>query len=187
MIKTRKFKIVILVAFLIGCLTTAGAYRYFAGTSRDDRSLEGVQKGFPEALMTLLNDTSESDNAEVKGVRRLSQKLTVTTKDGVVPVTGTVTKAQDAFYPGTYEIKFSDNALLGSNAVVQVAMNVKKGDKVYILTGDKNSGYTEYAAVVATENNVISFSTNILQDYTLSTTDIDSAQQAMADIFSTGY
>ena len=187
MIKTRKFKIVILVAFLIGCLTTAGAYKYFAGTSRDDRSTESFQKGFSETLMALLNDTSESDSAEVKGVRRLSQKLTVTTKDGVVPVAGTVTKAQDAFYPGTYEIKFSENALLASNAVVQVAMNVKKGDKVYILTGDKDAGYTEYATVVATENNVIAFSTNILQDYTLSTTDIDSAQQAMADIFSSGY
>ena len=62
-------------------------------------------------------------------------------------------------------------------------MDVKKGDEIYILIGDKESGYTEYACVTAKEDNLVSFSTNILQDYTLSKTDIKSAQEAMADIF----
>lgn len=187
MTKARKFRITILVAFLAGCLTTAGAYRYFGDTSRVDDSTKEVRESFSNALMAFLDTTSGSDNAEVKGKKRLSQKLTVTTKDGILPVAGTVTKSQNAFYPGTYEIKFSDNALLTSEAVIQVAMDVKKGDYVYILTGDRDAGYTEYDAVVATQDNMIAFSTSVLQDYTLSTTDIDSAQQAMADIFSSDY
>ena len=63
-------------------------------------------------------------------------------------------------------------------------MDIKKGEEVYILIGDKDSGYTEYACVTAKEDNLVSFDTNILQDYTLSKTDIKSAQEAMADIFS---
>ena len=134
--------------------------------------------------MALLDTTTKRDGAEVKAGRRLSQKLTVTTDEGILSVGGTVTKAQDAFYPGTYEIKFSRNLILTSRAIVQVMMDVKRGEKVFVLVGDRNNGYTQYAEVVAQEDNRVTFATDILQDYTLSTTDIDGAQEAMADIFS---
>ena len=67
-------------------------------------------------------------------------------------------------------------------ATVEVEMDVLKGDEVYILTGDKDSGYTEYAVVTVDKYNTVRFSTDMLQTYTLSTTNIAAAQEAMAGI-----
>ena len=106
----------------------------------------------------------------------------MTTDEGVLAVSGTVTKVQDAFYPGSYELKFARNAILSSRAQIQVQMEVNKGEEVHILTGDRENGFTEFASVIVTQENRVSFYTSILQDYTLSTTDIMSAQAAMADM-----
>ncbi len=188
MTKTRKMGMMLLVTFLISCVIFAGAVFITDNASKDKGTSDSVQNGVSDALITLLDATTDhGSEAEVKGERRLTQKLTVITEDGSLSVSGTVTKAQDAFYPGTYEIKFGHNAILSSKATVQVSMDVKRGEKVYILIGDRDKGYTEYASVVAVENNKVAFSTNILQDYTLSTTDISGAQEAMAGIFSAGY
>ena len=113
---------------------------------------------------------------------RMTQRVTIVSDNGVLPISGTVTKAQDAYYPGTYELKFGNNAILSSKADILVSLNVKKGDMVYILTGDRENGYVEYMTVEATENNKICFDTNIIQNYTISTTDIISAQEAMASV-----
>ena len=100
----------------------------------------------------------------------------------MLPYSGTVTKAQEGFYPGTYEITFNQNDLLPNKATVEVEMDVLKGDEVYILTGDKDSGYTEYAVVTVDKYNTVRFTTDMLQTYTLSTTNIAAAQEAMAGI-----
>ena len=91
-------------------------------------------------------------------------------------------KAQDAFYPGTYEVKFSNKAILTDTASVRVSLSVKEGEQVHILTGNKEKGYREYTVVTAQADNVISFDTSVIQDYTISTTDIISAQEAMASL-----
>ena len=183
--RARKPVIIVLVTFLLGCIVFAGiaihADRRITA-SRDGEAYSAVM----ETLLGIAGIEVDDKDADVLAGRRLSQKLTVTTDDGAVVSGGTVTKIQDDFYPGSYKITFSKKAILTSRAVVEVQMDVKKGDDVYILIGDKDSGYTEYACVTAKEDNLVSFDTNILQDYTLSKTDIKSAQEAMADIFSTG-
>ena len=182
--RTRKVAVTVLVTFLLGCLLFAGIAVYADrsdSASRDGEAYNAVM----ETLLGLAGVEVEDENAEVLAGRRLSQNLTVTTDDGVIVSGGTVTKIQDDFYPGSYKITFSKKAILTSRAVVEVQMEVNKGDEVYILIGDKESGYTEYACVTAKEDNVVSFDTNVLQDYTLSKTDIKSAQEAMANILST--
>ena len=113
----------------------------------------------------------------------MTQRVTIFSENGVLPISGTVTKTQDAYYPGTYELKFGNKAILTSDANVCVSLNVNKGDKVYILTGDRENGYVEYKTVEAQQDNMIAFDTSVIQDYTLSTTDIVSAQEAMAMLF----
>ena len=182
--KRGNIGLLVLTVFLIGCIAFAGALIYTHRSIepvRNDELYSAVAATFFETNGT---DVAEDGAPEVLGGRRLSQKLTVTTENGVISTGGTVTKIKDDFYPGSYLVSFSKKAILSSRAVVEVTMDVKKGDEVYILIGDKESGYTEYACVTAEEDNVVSFDTNILQDYTLSTTDIKSAQEAMADIFS---
>lgn len=125
------------------------------------------------------SDKSEEELIGDEG-SRMTQRVTIVSDSGVLPISGTVTKAQDAYYPGTYELKFGNNAMLTSEADIYVSLNVKRGDKVYILTGDRENGYVEYKMIEAQEDNRISFGTNIIQDYTISTTDIISAQEAMA-------
>ena len=126
-------------------------------------------------------------DGEVMGSKRLSQNITVTDDNGTLSVGGTVTKDQDPFYPGTYTVSFSKNSILSSRVKVEVGMKVNKGDTVYVLVGDKEKGYSEFATVVATQDNMVTFGTNILQDYTLSTTDIIGAQEAMACVLSSEY
>ncbi|MBE5825730.1 MAG: hypothetical protein E7307_03745 [Butyrivibrio sp.] len=110
---------------------------------------------------------------------RLSQQVTVTTKKGFMTVGGTVTKCDDEFYPGTYEVKFSKKSILASSARVSVKMDVEPGDTVYVLTGSKETGYRQYATVTAAGDGLVAFNTNVIRDYTISTTDIQGAQKAM--------
>ena len=182
--KARKAAIAILVMFLIGCIAFAG-FAIYADRSNTTSGDGEAYNAVAEALLGLAGVDVEDEDGEVLAGRRLSQKLTVTTDDGVSVASGTVTKIQDEFYPESYKITFSKKAILTSKAVVEVSIEgVKKDDTVYILIGDKDSGYTEYACVKAKDDNLVSFDTNILQDYTLSKTDIKSAQEAMADMLS---
>ncbi len=190
MTKARKIGISLLVTFLISCIVFAGCLIYTKSGDVDTEPVDNVTMGVSDALIALLGDTAEDavGTGEVLSGRRLSQKLTVTTDEGVLAVSGTVTKVPDAFYPGSYEISFSKKVILSSTATVQVQMKVNKGEEVHVLMGDRDRGYTEYTSVIATEDNKVSFNTNILQDYTLSTTDVMGAQAAMANIFeSAGY
>ncbi len=132
----------------------------------------------------LVHSGDDLAGADVMGQKRLSQNITVTNEDGTLSVGGTVTKNQDSFFPGTYIVKFSKNSILSSRASVEVRMKVNRGDTVYVLVGDKEKGYSQFTTVTAERDNVISFDTNILQDYTLSTTDIMGAQEAMACVLS---
>lgn len=130
----------------------------------------------------LRKQRSDKSDEELIGAEgsRMTQRVTIVSENGVLPISGTVTKAQDAYYPGTYELKFGNKAILTSEADIFVSLNVNRGDKVYILTGDRENGYVEYKMVEAQEDNRICFGTSIIQDYTISTTDIESAQEAMA-------
>ena len=114
---------------------------------------------------------------------RLSQQVTVTTAQGLMTIGGTVTRCEDDFYPGTYEVKFSRNAIMSFSAKVYVRMDVEPGDTVHVLTGNKESGYREYATVEAAEKGLVVFDTNVIRDYTISTTDIKGAQEAMETLF----
>ncbi len=132
----------------------------------------------------LIRGGDDISGADVMGSKRLSQNITVTNDDGTLSVGGTVTKNQDSFYPGTYIVSFSKNSILSSRAHVEVRMKVAKGDTVYVLVGDKEKGYSEFTTVTAERDNENSFDTNLLQNYTLSTTDIMGAQEAMACVLS---
>ncbi len=142
----------------------------------------GMKDDGPSEKMRRNRDNKNEE--ELKGAEgsRMTQRVTIVSDNGVLPISGTVTKEQDAYYPGTYELKFGTNAILTSEADVYVSLNVKQGDKVYILTGDRENGYVEYKMIEAQEDNRISFGTSVLQDYTISTTDIVSAQEAMASV-----
>ena len=195
MSKTKKIIITSFVAVLLICsiLTISIVYtrtRRNAEMAVDDEVYEGAENtlmgflGMEDEKIPLesspkggaAEEAVPSDNA------RLTQRVTIVSGDSVLPISGTVAKAQDAFYPGTYEVKVSNKAILTGVASVKVSLNVKEGDQVYILTGDRDKGYTEYAVVTAEADNVVSFDTAIIQDYTISTTDIISAQEAMASL-----
>lgn len=187
MSKASELGMLAIVTFLTICIAFAGFRLLFIDdTSHALEVTEGVYTGVSDELMVLLEEPmEEEEEAQVMGARRFSQKITVTTEKGVLPVGGTLIKEKNAFYPGTYELSFSSQEMpLDTKAKVNVAMDVQKGEKVYIVVGDKDSGYREFATVVATENDHVCFSTTVLRDFTLSTTDICSAQQAMNDILS---
>lgn len=162
--------LIVLGAFLLGISVLAGAIVLFSTGS--------------EANMDISRSIYESSHeASTKSEHiRLSQRVTVKTDEGTLPFSGTIAKSHDAFYPGTYKIVFSNNAILTKTATVEVKFQVKEGETVYILTGNKDGGYSQYAEVVAKEQNCVEFQTNILQNYTLSTTDICGAQEAMASL-----
>ncbi len=113
---------------------------------------------------------------------RLTQRVTIYDEEGTLPITGTVTKIQDAFYPGTYEVRFSKNATLKKTATVTVKIDVPAGKTVYILTGNKQDGYTEVAQAVADEGKRVSFETSELVNFTISETDIIGAQEALLSV-----
>ena len=128
------------------------------------------------------SEVSASEHGSDSGVGRLTQRVTIIREGNVLPISGTVTKMQDAYYPGTYEVKFSNKAILTSYASVHVRMDVKEGEQVYVLTGDKDKGYTQVDVVTVDADNCVVFDTNVVQDYTISKTDIMSAQAAMASV-----
>ena len=189
MIKMKGMVIAVLVVALIALGSFAGSLFYAAKV--DDggsRSNKEVYYSAEQALLTLFGDegtaskSKKTKNVHASSKTILTQRVTVTSDEEVLPYSGTVTKVQDAFYPGTYEIEFSTNAILNNTASIEVQMDVNKGEEVYILTGNKDAGYTEYAVVTVDTGNVVKFDTDVLQTYTLSTTDISAAQKAMADI-----
>ena len=195
MSRTKKLIITSFVAVLLVCslITISVVYtrnRHNAEMSVDDEVYEDAEDtlmgflGMDEDKVPLESKPADvvTEDAGLDENARMTQRVTIISNEGVLPISGTVTKALDAFYPGTYEVKFSNKAILTGTASVRVSLNVKEGDSVYILTGDRENGYTEYDVVVAKADNVVSFDTNIIQDYTISTTDIISAQEAMASI-----
>ena len=181
MAKTKRLLLVVLVTVLLGVGVFAGSFIY-ADTVNDtdievtEHSTSSDTAGNVDDAGKVLGDQRESKHA------RLSQRVTVVDDTGLLPYSGTITKLQDAFYPGTYKLNFSSNAILTETVTVVIDIDVKQGEEVYILTGDKDTGYREYAVVTTAEPNRVEFTTSILQNYTLSTTDICSAQEAMADI-----
>ena len=195
MSRTRKIIFASVVTVLLVCslLTVSVVYarsRQNAEMSVDDEVYEDAE----DTLMDFLGMEEEkpplesspegmiAEDAGLEDNARMTQRVTIVSKAGVLPISGTVTKVQDAFYPGTYEVKFSNKAILNGSASVRVSLNVREGEQVYILTGSRETGYTEYAVVTAQTDNVVVFDTGIIQDYTISTTDIISAQEAMASI-----
>ncbi|MBP3817317.1 MAG: hypothetical protein J6H31_03365 [Butyrivibrio sp.] len=170
MTKIRRTMLIVLGAFLLGISILAGAIVLFGTASEANMDISrSIYEGSHET-------SSKSEHI------RLSQRVTVKTDEGTLPFSGTITKSQDAFYPGTYKIVFSNNAILTDTATIEVKFQVKEGETVYILTGNKDGGYSQYAEVVAKEPGCVEFQTNILQNYTISTTNICGAQEAMASL-----
>ena len=170
MTKTRKTMLIVLVAFLFGIAVLAGSVVLFGTGSKANIDITSSIYG--------QSDEEKGHDEHI----RLSQRVTVKTDEGTLPFSGTITKSRDAFYPGTYKVVFSNNAILTDTATVEVKIQANKGETVYVLTGNKDSGYSQYAEVVVTEPDCVKFQTNILQNYTISTTDICGAQEAMASL-----
>ena len=190
MTKARKLALIVLTTVLFGVGFFAATVIYAKTDSNvnaeDSKSVycESAEENFKDFLAQDENGDSGSSiesSGEDEDLVRLTQRVTVYDENGILPYSGTLSKIQDAFYPGTYKIKFSNNAILSATATILVTMDVKPGDSVYVLTGNKEVGYKEYAEVTVTDAGSVEFETNILQNYTLSTTDISSAQAAMAE------
>ena len=124
---------------------------------------------------------SEDTVCENSGMGRMTQRITVADSKGILPICGTLSKMQDVFYPGTYEVKFGNKAMLTEKATVQVKIPVDKDQQVYILTGNKQDGYKQFAVVQA-DDNMVSFDTTVIQNYTISTTDIIRVQDVVASV-----
>ncbi|MCR5558149.1 MAG: hypothetical protein K6F75_11405 [Butyrivibrio sp.] len=194
MSRTKKIIASFVAVLLICSLLTASVIytrnRQGAEMSVDDEVYEDAENtlmGFlgMEDEKTPLESTPEGIGTEDAGLNdnaRMTQRVTIVSDAGVLPISGTVSKVQDAFYPGTYEVKFSNKAILTGLATIRVSLNVDQGETVYILTGTRETGYTQYDVVTAGVDNVVSFDTSVLQDYTISTTDIIGAQEAMASL-----
>lgn len=190
MTKTRKMISAFLGAVLLVCVAIAGSLLY-EGTTTQVGVNEALYGEVQDTLADYVNDGTRTVKGDKRAASyddpsklgRFTQRVTILSDGEILPISGTVTKSQDDFYPGTYEIKFSSNAILTTDATIYVDVDVKAGDTIYVLIGDKDKGYTEFTKVVAEKDNKISFETNIVQDYTISTTDIKSAQEAMASVF----
>lgn len=190
--RARWVVIVLAVVFVVA-LSAVSIHIYRRhGSNQQTADNEDAYYAAEETLLKYLgvdnkeDDSSDSDEeivADLTANSRFTQRVTVKDdNDEILPYSGTITKDPESFYPGTYEISFNQNDLLPNMATVEVEMDVLKGDEVYILTGDKDSGYTEYAVVTVDKYNTVRFSTDMLQTYTLSTTNIAAAQEAMAGI-----
>ncbi len=193
MTKARKIALVVLILFFVGvgAFTASVVLSQNVSSSKMETTeqLFDVAKDFYESnrfesaqSATVDNYGESGSDVENGGPVRLTQRITVYNEGGMLPYSGTIVKSNDAFYPGTYKISFSNNAILTSEATVSISMPVDKGDIVYVLTGNKDDGYRQYAEITVEEDGKIEFSTMVLQNYTLSTTDICSAQEAMASI-----
>ena len=192
MTKVKKFRLLIFVVVILVCVSFATAV--FKQSKYGNSTVSTAQDVQEENGNSLASFVVTEDN-EVRSEQeqtlteegllnergRLTQRVTIYDENGTLPISGTITKSQDAFYPGTYELSFSKNVILNKTATIQVKMDVQAGQPVYVLTGNKEKGYREVAAVVADENKCVSFDTQLLQNYTLSTTDICGAQEAMAN------
>ena len=193
--KTRKY----LIAFLVTVLLVSSLFAGIAISSRSQTNseMEMDAEVYNTAENTLksflgLEDNSNAGGREYSGDRdtsdpyvgtgRMTQRVTVKNENGILPISGTVTKLQDAYYPGTYELKFSNRAILTSIASVQVIMDVEPGEQVYILTGSKETGNKQVDVVEVDTDKLVVFDTAIIQDYTLSKTDIIGAQAAVASV-----
>lgn len=190
---TRKWLFAFLVSVLFICCVAFGITAYSRTYSGNGMDMDDEVRS--DAVYTLngylgMEDNSSAGGREASvaehniddGVGRLTQRVTIVSDGNVLPISGTVTKMQDAFYPGTYVVRFSNKAILTSEATVKVRIDVAKDDQVYILTGDKDKGYTQVEVVTADEDNCVTFDTSVIQDYTISKTDIISAQAAMASV-----
>lgn len=193
MTRTRKLISIVLGVVLVACMALAGTllYRNHGGSKsvvESDVSYDDVQSVLAEYMNTSADvlgdkrDQDEDSNIPARELGRLTQRVTILKDGEIMPISGTITKSQDGFYPGTYEIRFSTKAILTSRATVMVDVDIAPGETVYVLIGDKDKGYTEFTEVVAGEDSMITFDTNVIQDYTISTTDIESAQKAMANL-----
>ena len=181
MTKTKRLLLVVLVTVLLGVGVFAGSFIY--EDTVNDTDIEVTEQSDNSETSSNTDETGKVlGEQRESGHARLSQRVTVFDDTGLLPYSGTITKIQDAFYPGTYKLNFSSNAILTDTVTVVIDIDVRQGEEVYILTGDKDPGYREYAVVTAAEPNRVEFTTSILQNYTLSTTDISGAQEAMADI-----
>ena len=189
--KRARWVVIVLAVVFVVALSAVCLHVYNRhGSNQQAADNEDAYYAAEETLLKYLgvddkkDDASGSDEeivADLSTNSRFTQRVTVKDdNDEMLPYSGTITKDPDSFYPGTYEISFND--LLPNKATVEVEMDVLKGDEVYILTGDKDSGYTEYAVVTVDKYNTVRFSTDMLQTYTLSTTNIAAAQEAMAGI-----
>ena len=190
---TRKWVIAFLVSVLFICTFVVGSAAFSRNSSSGNMDMDDSVRS--DAVFTLngylgLGNNSNTSGGEASvasqetadGVGRLTQRVTIVSDGNVLPISGTVTKMQDAFYPGTYVVKFSNKALLTADATIKVRIDVAKDEQVYILTGNKDTGYTQIDVVTADSDNCISFDTDVIQDYTISKTDIMSAQAAMANV-----
>ena len=191
--KRARWVVIVLAVVFVVALSAVCLHVYNRhGSNQQAADNEDAYYAAEETLLKYLgvddkkDDASGSDEeivADLSTNSRFTQRVTVKDdNDEMLPYSGTITKDSDSFYPGTYEISFNQNDLLPNKATVEVEMDVLKGDEVYILTGDKDSGYTEYAVVTVDKYNTVRFSTDMLQTYTLSTTNIAAAQEAMAGI-----
>ncbi|MBQ4218688.1 MAG: hypothetical protein IKQ00_08875 [Butyrivibrio sp.] len=191
--KRARWVVIVLAVVFVVALSAVSIHIYRRhGSNQQTADNEDAYYAAEETLLKYLgvdnkeDDSSDSDEeivADLTANSRFTQRVTVKDdNDEILPYSGTITKDPESFYPGTYEISFNQNDLLPNMATVEVEMDVLKGDEVYILTGDKDSGYTEYAVVTVDKYNTVRFSTDMLQTYTLSTTNIAAAQEAMAGI-----
>ena len=191
--KRARWVVIVLAVVFVVALSAVSIHIYRRhGSNQQTADNEDAYYAAEETLLKYLgvdnkeDDSSDSDEeivADLTANSRFTQRGTVKDdNDEILPYSGTITKNPESFYPGTYEISFNQNDLLPNMATVEVEMDVLKGDEVYILTGDKDSGYTEYAVVTVDKYNTVRFSTDMLQTYTLSTTNIAAAQEAMAGI-----
>ncbi|SFB76360.1 hypothetical protein [Butyrivibrio sp. YAB3001] len=197
MVRTRKIVIILLVTFLMAGAIVGGALVFSrskakARMSVDDEvyhEAEHTLKGFlgiaDDSAASYQSSYPKDDSfCEENDTTRMTQRVTIVTENGVLPIMGTVSKLHDAYYPGTYEVSFNNSALLTESAEVIVKIPVKKDQKIYILTGNKDVGYKQYAVVDATSDSCVHFSVRSIQDYTISTTDIISAQDTMDSLVS---
>ena len=191
MTRATKTRVVLFVTVILMC---AGLLLALSRLGVEGRGVVSTAQNVPENRGNALASfvvASDEDDLSSRGQTlpeegplnergRLTQRVTIYDENGTLPISGTVTKSQDAFYPGTYELTFSKNAILSQNATVQVKMEVAEGQPVYILTGNKEKGYREVAVATADADKCVFFETQLLQNYTLSTTNICEAQEAMA-------
>ncbi len=189
---TGKRRTVVLVAFLVAVSAFFGTFKYgiYARTGKTDFYRTAAYSSAESTLADIVAENS-TVNKLPGGVvlenGRLSQRVTVSTKDGTLPFGGTVTKIRDGFYPGTYEISFYEDTVFDDTVTIDVNINVQPDELVYVLTGDKESGYEQVDVVRASESGKVSFEAGRLCDYTISTTDISGAQRAMADMIDKKY